>query len=143
VGTTEWLPGDDIALMAAALEERFLKRSAPPVVTTTYTRVSPYTRSTTPYFRQAFPWSKGPLFTSQTSRASSAPTSSNTPRSDGSLYYLNFKAIDGWAERTYADADEANDAYNEAVLLYRFVTLTLEETVVTKQIVRDSTKETP
>lgn len=57
------------------------------------------------------------------------------------MYYLNFKAFDGWQEMTFTDADVAYDAYNLAAELYKYVTLTLEETVTTKQVVRDSTKE--
>lgn len=70
--STEWLPGDDIALMAAALEERFLKQSAQPVVTTTSTRVLPFTQSTTPSFKLGLDHVPVLRSTSQTSPVDSA-----------------------------------------------------------------------
>lgn len=85
MGSTEWLPGDDIALMAAVLEERFLKKSAHPVATTMSTRVLPYTQSTMPSFRQALGPAEELPSTSQTNHVSSAPTSSNTQRLEESL----------------------------------------------------------
>lgn len=82
--STEWLPGDDIALMVAALEERFHPRNVRPVVTTTSSRVLPYTQNTTPSFKLVSSPARVQPSTSQINRASSAPTSSSTQGSEGS-----------------------------------------------------------
>ena len=57
------------------------------------------------------------------------------------MYYLSLKTIDGWVDRTFTDEVAAHGAYDEAVLLYRYVILSFEETVTTKQTLRDSSKD--
>jgi len=83
----EFDPERLIAWMEDALADRCQKKSAPLVVTTTYSPATLYTQSTTPSWIQDWQDAREQLYTSLPSPVSSAPTSSNTQRSEESLSY--------------------------------------------------------
>lgn len=56
------------------------------------------------------------------------------------MYYLKFKTISGWDTRSFEREADALSSYEEFIQLYKFVTLTHEETTTTQQLIRDSSQ---
>ena len=54
------------------------------------------------------------------------------------MFYLKWKSEDGWATAVYTNQTEALEMYDLYAEVYRFVTLTREESVTTTEMIRDS-----
>lgn len=106
--------------------------------TTIYSLATPSTQNTTPSFKQASRPALEPLSTPHISRASSAPTSSNTQRLGGSLFLVEYKTIQGERTLTFAIKEDAIASFKKLNELYRIVTLSEEKTTTTTTVLRDS-----
>lgn len=138
MGSTESPQGRLTAWMEAALAEAKATPEYQQALTTTYTRATPSTQSTTPSFKLDSSLVRVQLSTSQISRVSSAPTSSNTLGLGGSLFLVEYKTIEGDRIRTFEVKADAVASFKEFNKLYRFVTLSEETTTTTKVVLRDS-----
>lgn len=132
-----WL-GQLIASMVDVPEEEWDPRFRL-ALTTISSRATPFTPNTTRSCKQDYASVKALPSTSQLNPASSAPTSSNTPESGGSLYYVNYKGEDGWqTEGGFSIPETANATYDALIEIYRYVNMVKEDTVTTREIIRDS-----
>lgn len=138
MGSTESPPGRLTASMVDALVDSLLIQKYLLGPTTTSSPVVQYMLSIMPSCKQDLISVPEQPSTSQISRASSAPTSSNTQRLGGSLFLVEYKTIQGERTLTFAIKEDAVASFKELNGLYRIVTLSEEKTTTTTTVLRDS-----
>lgn len=138
MASMELRPEELTALTAGARGGYYLIKRWERERTTTSSRVAPSTQNTTPSFKLGSSLVRVQLSTSQISRVSSAPTSSNTRNLGGSLFLVEYKTIEGDRTRTFEIKEDAVASFKEFNKLYRIVTLSEEKTTTSKTVLRDS-----
>lgn len=134
----EWPPVNLTAWMEAAPEGSYRGLNAHQEPTTISFPAMQSMLNTMRSSRLASPMWKDPYYSSLKSLVSSASTSLNTQRLDGSLYYIEYLTLDGWQTKVIGEAvakSIACEMFETYAGVYKYCVLKVDVMTKTTEVV--------